>query len=66
MTFAGEALAAKNPNWVGITRHVAVVRNSDQNVPITAPDYWIVRISVGLTNNSNDRDITAIYDRFVD
>ena len=63
MTFAGEALAAKNPNWVGISRRpVTIVRNTDQSIPITAPNYWLLRIPIGHTNNSQDRDITSIYD----
>ena len=60
--FAGEALAAKNPSWVGISsRTWRVVRNSAQN-DITKSNYWIVQVSVETTNNSKDRDITAFYD----
>jgi len=65
MTFAGEALAAKNPNWVGIKRYVAIVRNTDQSIPITAPNYWLLRIPIGHTNNSQDRDIINIYEKQV-
>jgi len=64
MTFAGEVLAAsaKNPNWVSWTWGGAIVRNSDQSVPITARNYWQLRITIKHVNNSQDRDIINIYE----
>jgi hypothetical protein len=60
--FAGEALAAKNPDWVKRSYTPSLVRNQNVN-DINSPDYWYLRIVVTHQNNSSDRDITAFYDR---
>ena len=69
-----EALAAQapppqqyeqTPSWVSRTWGSSLVRNSDKNVPISAPNYWLLQISVAHANNSQDRDITAIYEKTI-
>ena len=40
VTLAGEALAARNPNWVGVRRlPVEIIRNPNESIPITAHNY---------------------------
>ena len=59
--FAGEALAAQNPNWVSWTWKYS--READKKKDISSPDYWWYKVEVTFKNNSQDRDIVAIYDR---
>ena len=59
--FAGEALAAQNPNWVSWTWKWS--REAAKNKDISSPDYWWYKVEVTFKNNSQDRDIVAIYDR---
>ena len=66
-TFATEATAmsAKNPKWVSTRWSATIVRNSDNKVPKTSPNYWQLRINITHTNNSEDRDIINIYEKQV-
>jgi len=61
--FTGEASALERPDWLGIKWSAKLVRNKDKSLTVKSPDYWQVEIKVSHTNNSKDRDITAIYDK---
>ena len=65
MAFAGEALAIKNPKWVKWSWVGSLVRNPDAKVPMTSGSYYLVKIVVTHTNNSDEQDIIAIYDKEV-
>ena len=63
MAFAGEAMAIKNPKWVKWSWSGSLVRNPDAKVPITSGSYYLVKIEITHTNNSDEQDIIAIYDK---
>ena len=64
VVFAGEALAATRPSWVGWSWNVKLVKNPNvKNVQMSSADYWALEIKVTHKNNSSNRDITAFYDK---
>ena len=63
VAFAGEALAAKNPDWVKWSWSTSLVRNDKVND--SSPDRYSIKISVTHKNNSSNKDMIAIYDKTV-
>ena len=52
--------ARRRPDWVSWSWDAQFVRNQNEN-NLNSPNYWLIRFDVTYTNNSRDRDITALY-----